>query len=82
VSSGPEYLVLLEKVVSCAKNLGIEYSEIHVYPLSRGYRVELYPEPPTGYLEDLAKCIEEAAKLKASIAVRASGKAIFLEKKS
>lgn len=73
------YQIFYEKVKECIQVTNIDQVELHIIPLSNGYKLEVYPAQADEVLARLSDCISKSTSLKTEIKVYLYGKAIIVK---
>lgn len=80
VSEKPEFKDFSDKVLECLKKLGASFIDIYIYPITSGYKVEIYPLLPRNEYNAIAECIYKSTGLK-TVTVEKSTSLYIIAKK-
>lgn len=82
LSGKPEFKEIADKALECLKNLALEFEELHVYPVSRGYRLEVYGRFDVNVATRLRDCIAEKTGFEVSLRLVDENVIKFMARKS
>lgn len=80
MSEKPEFKDFSDKVLECLRKLGVSFIEIYIYPITSGYRVEIYPLLPRNEYNALAECIYKSTGLGTLTVEKSTGLYIIARK--